>query len=154
MKLRFLADDVSEPHIDDGPKNDICPEDDIDVHTIETADYRTYDKGSGYGLDKYQRCTWREAHSQELVMEMGLVRAERMLLAAEAAQYHTNHIQTGHQQDAERYDDGGTDGRRWLYTYIHTVFDDQETHQVSQGQATRIAHEYFPPTVGVTEYVV
>ena len=54
MKLRFLADDFTEPYIDNGPKNDICPEDNIDVHTIEAADYRTYDKGSGYGLDKYQ----------------------------------------------------------------------------------------------------
>ena len=54
MKLRFLADDFTEPYIDNGPNNDICPEDNIDVHTIEAADYRTYDKGSGYGLDKYQ----------------------------------------------------------------------------------------------------
>ena len=87
-------------------------------------------------------------------MEMGLVWMERMLLAAEASQNYPDYIQARYQQDAEGYDDGRTDGRRWLYTYVHTIFDDQKAHQVSQGQATRIAHEYLTPTVGIAEYVV
>ena len=87
-------------------------------------------------------------------MEMGFIRMERMLLAADAAKYYTNYIQTRYQQNAERYDDGGTDGRRWFHTNEHTIFDDQKAHQVSQGQTARIAHEYLPPTVGIAEYIV
>ena len=131
MKLRFLADDVAEPDVNDGPSNDVSPENDIDVHTIKAAGYRTYDEGSGYGLDKYQRSAWRETHSQELVMEMGLVRMERVLLAAKATQYDTDYIQTRYQQDAEGDNDGGTDGGWRFYAYIHAILDDQETHQVS-----------------------
>lgn len=94
---------------------------------------------------------WGEAHGHELVVDMGLVRQERVLVAADTTQNHADNIQAGYQQDAEGNDDGGTFGVETVVAYVHAVLNHQETEDVTQGQTASVAHEYLPSTVGIAK---
>lgn len=109
------------------------------------------DKWYGDALDENQWHVWGEAHGHELVVDVGLVRQERVLVAADTTQNHADNIQAGYQQDAEGNDDGGTFGVETVVAYIHAVLNHQETEDVTQGQAAGIAHEYLPSTVGIAK---
>ena len=112
------------------------------------------DERDGDALDKDQCHARGEAHGHELVMDVGLVRQERVLVAADTAQNHADNIQAWYQQDAEGNDDRGAFGLEGVVAYVHAVLNHQKTEDVAQGKAAGVAHENLTAAVGITKYVV
>ena len=70
---------LAEPDIQDGPEDDIQPKHDVDVYSIMIHQQAAYNEAGGDDLNQYQRISGTESHRHELVMNVGLVRHERIL---------------------------------------------------------------------------
>ena len=150
----FFSNHLREPNIQSCPNKDIQQEHDIDIYPVMAHQEAAYDETDGNGLNEYQRDAGSEAHIHELVMDVCTVRQERAFASTYSAQHHPDNIQTGYQQNAESNDDGSVALSQRLRASVHTVLDDQEAKNIPHRQATGIAHEDFPPTVGIAKYIV
>ena len=93
----FAVNHLCKPDIQAGPYGNVQQKDDIDVHFVMTHPEAACDEACRNQLDKYQRLSGSEAHSHELVVDVGTVRQERTLAPTYAAYHHTDDIQTGYQ---------------------------------------------------------
>ena len=123
------------------------------VHILYGRDGKRTEAGR-HQLDSHHRLAGREAHLQELVMNMRLVGHEQRPSVARTAQHHTHHVQTRHHQHAERYQHRTALHPQQHIRLVHAVFDDKKAQNKSQRQAARIPHENLAPHVGIPEHVV
>ncbi len=150
-RLTTVAHPV-EPEVQEGPDHDIEQEQERVVDVIDTKDIDATER-AGHHHDQHHRTAGREAHRQELVVDMALIRREESLMMAPAVEDHPDHVERRHQQGRE-----GHDQRPVLVGDHHRIVagiaDRHEGQQVTQRQAARVAHKDLAAPVHLPEHVV
>ncbi len=153
LQLAFLCDYLVEPDVKQRP----CKHVDNENHrVVEEMDghHREGAEACRHNLDAYHRAPRRESHGQELVVDVRFVGHEQRLVVAGAPEHHTDNVQAGHHQYAERHKHRAAHGHDAHGGVVHAVFDYEEAQDEAQRQAARISHEDFPPPVDASEHVV
>ena len=146
-------DTLVEPHVQQRPHQYVGDEHQRVVHAVGSQQVEDTEAGR-HQQDGHHRRTGREAHRQELVVDVRLVRQEGILAVADPPQHHADHVQRGDEQHAEGNQHRGTGYLVGSGTRIHAVFHREQAQQVAQQQAARVAHENLPAPGGVPENVV
>ena len=113
-----LFDNPIKPQIQPNPNRHVYQQHQRVIQIV----HRNYRKGTERGrheLDVYQGPTGREAHRQELMMDVCLVRQEGVLPVPKAAKDDTDDIQAGDHQDTEGYQDGCSVCRFRVHTILY-----------------------------------
>lgn len=87
------------------------------------------------------------------MMDMVLVRLERTVSLADADQDDTHHIERRNNHSAESYEKGAFGVRHDIRVVLAVLYG-KETEGITQGKASRIAHENLAGTLHTAEHVV
>lgn len=87
------------------------------------------------------------------MMDMVLVRLERAVSLADADQDDTHHIERRNNHSAESYEKGAFGVRHDIRVVLAVLYG-KETEGITQGKASRIAHENLAGTLHTAEHVV
>ena len=142
-----------EPQVQQRPRCHVDDEHQRVVHVMD-GHHRKRAEAHRHQLDGHHRPARREPHGQELVVDVRLVGHEQRLLVARPAHHHPHHVQTRHQQHAERNQYRTALHHQQHIRRVHTIFYDEKAQDESQRQAARVAHENLAPHVRISEHVV
>ena len=152
--LSFFLYNHGKPDVQQGPNEQVEDKNDIGGHPCINQQVGDHNEGDSHELNQHQGPTGGEAHLQELVMQVGTVRLERMGLATDSTQYHTTYIQAGYQQHTEGGDQRGTVYYGIGFSIVHTVLDGHQAQDITEGQTAGIAHEDFMFFLNITKDVI
>lgn len=107
-----------KPHIQSNPNRHVYQQHQRVIQIVHCG-YRKGTERSRHDLNVYQGSTGREAHRQELMMDVCLVRQEGVLPVPKAAKDDADDIQAGDHQDAEGYQDGSAVCRLRVHTILY-----------------------------------
>ena len=134
------------------------PDGNVDAQDIRDVDipYQRHidqDKHQREHTDAYHHHSYFQPASQQLVVDMVLVRQERVLLVSQPVAHHSHHVEQRHQHGGKRQHHvivaHGTG------MHIHrTQVNHQETDDISQRQRSRITHEELPAPHLVSKHIV
>lgn len=146
-----MQDDIQDK-VEHNPYHDVDAQDirDVDIPYQRHVDQ---DKHQREQTDAYHYLSHFQTTSQQLVMDMVLVRQERVLLVSQSVAHHSHHVEQRHQHGGKRQHHvivaHGTG------MHIHrTQVNHQETDDISQRQRSRIAHKELPAPQGISKHVV
>ena len=150
---RLLLDFLVEQQVQQRPRHDVDDEHQRVVEPVYRQEVEGAEAG-GHQQDGDHGRAGREAHGQELVVDVVLVRQEGVPAVAHAVQDDAYHVQRRDQQHAEGHQHGRAAGLGQRVARVHAVAHGEQAEQVAQHQAARVAHEDFPAAGGVAEDVV
>lgn len=93
------------------------------------------------------------AQSQELVVNVSFVGHERVAMAPDAPDHHTDNIEAGHHEQREHHDQR-IEPERVGHAGMHAEAHGQQTEEQTDGLAAAVAHKDFTPDFGPPEHVV
>ena len=146
-----VQDDIQDK-VEHNPYYDVDAQDIRDVD-IPYQRYVDQDKHQREQTDAYHHLSHFQPTSQQLVMDMVLVRQERVLLVSQSVAHHSHHVEQRHQHGGKcQHHVIVAHGTRM---HIHrTQVNHQEADDISQRQRTRITHEELPAPHLVSKHII
>lgn len=134
------------------PYSDVDAQDIRDVHVADHQEVEQ-DEHQREHTDAYHHHSHFQPTSQQLVMDMVLVRQERVLLVSQTVAHHSHHVEQRHQHRGKGKHHVVVGNH--MRVHIHRAqVNHQETDDVAQRQRTRIAHKELPAPHGISKHVV
>ena len=149
-----VTDHDTEPDIGDDPDHEHEHKDHIGRDTHIDQGIGHDDISTRHEQNQHHGHAGSKTHQQELMMQVGTVRLERMGLPTETSHHYSKHIQTRHQQHTEGGHQRSTVNGMVGLAIVHTVLDGHQAQDKSQSQATGIAHENLVLLLHIAEHIV
>lgn len=147
-----LVQDYIQRQMEYQPDGNVYAQDirDVDIPYQRHVDQ---DKHQREQTDAYHHLSHFQPTSQQLVVDMVLVRQERVLLVSQPVAHHSHHVEQRHQHGGKRQHHvivaHGTG------MHIHrTQVNHQEADDISQRQRSRITHEELPAPHLVSKHII
>ena len=134
------------------PQHHIEQKDEVDVDQGSQPQVEQGKKGGNEEDGDHGRAV-AHAQGQELVVNVGFVGHEGILMAPDAAEHHTHHIETRHHEQRKDHHQR-IEGKSADTAVVHTETDGQQSENQTDGLAAAIAHKDFTPHLGAPEHVV
>ena len=146
------TDEMVPPEMEGRPDHDIGNQ---QHSAVDIADQQDVDQAEGAGHQQQadHGTSRRKADGQELVVDVVLVRLERVAPVAKAEHHDPHDIEGGDDERGERDEESIVRiglGHRIGLGILHG----QEAQGIAQRQAARVAHEDLAGTLGAAEHIV
>ena len=152
LAFLFYTDSMIDGKVNKCPQDDVHYQQDIDVQEVHQPQVHS-DKEQRNQQDAHHRAPNPKSSTYQFVVDMVLVRQERVLMVAQPVEDHSSDIQQRHEQRGEG-DDHIRRFRFPLRGVSCTQMDDQYTEDISQSQASCIAHEQLVSPASISEHVI
>lgn len=146
-----MQDNIKDK-MEHNPYHDVDGQDIRDVHVADHQEVEQ-DKHQRERTDAHHHLSHPQSTSQQLVVDMILVRQERVLLASQSVAHHSHHVEQRHQHGGKRQHHVIVAHSTGMHIH-RTQVNHQEADDISQRQRTRITHEELPAPHLVSKHII
>ena len=151
MVFRVYLDATVDPELEGRPDDNVYQQDDRSVGACGQECIKSYEKDHD-AYDCQQDIPVSHTGAQQFMVDMVLVRQERIAAFADAVDDHAHDIK---QRDYQRgKGDDSVPGCILSLIYRKRQAQYEETQYVAQGQTACVSHEKLVPPEGIPEYIV
>lgn len=146
-----MQDNIKD-EVEHYPYSDVDAQDIRDVYVADHQEIEQ-DEHQREQADSHHHLSHPQSASQQLMMDVALVRQERILPVSQSVTHHSHHVEQRHQHRGKGKHHVVV--RHHMRAHIHRAqVNHQETDDVAQRQRTRIAHKELPAPQGISKHVV
>ena len=151
MVFRVYLDAKVDPELEGRPDDNVYQQDDRGVGAGGQECIKSYEKDH-YAYDCQQDIPVSHTGAQQFVVDMVLVRQERIAAFADAVDDHAHDVE---QRDYQRgKGDDCVPGCILSLIYRERQAQDEKAKYIAQGQTACVSHEKLVPLTGVPENIV
>lgn len=146
-----MQDNIKD-EVEHYPYSDVDAQDIRDVYVADHQEVEQ-DEHQREQADSHHHLSHPQSASQQFMVDVALVRQERILPVSQSVTHHSHHVEQRHQHRGKGKHHVVVRHHMWVHIHRAQV-NHQETDDVAQRQRTRIAHKELPAPQGISKHVV